>query len=86
MVTYTYDELKTTYNVNIIFFLQYSGLVRSVQDRIKTLNLQNIRNKEANPVLPFPFQVYLKGKKGAQDMYKVLNENNEHQVEKSHGI
>ena len=25
---YTYDELKTTYNVNI-FFLQYSGLIKS---------------------------------------------------------
>ena len=73
---YTYDELKTTYNVNINF-LQYSGLVRSIQVWKKTLNLQNIRNKGVNPVLPFPFQVYLKSKKGTQDMYKVLNENNE---------
>ena len=28
---YTYDELKTTYSVNINF-LQYSGLIRSVLD------------------------------------------------------
>ena len=73
---YTYDELKITYNVSINF-LQYSGPVWSVQDWKKTLNLQNIRNKEVNPVLPFPLQVYLKSKKGTQDMYKVLNENNE---------
>ena len=58
-------------------FLQYSGLARSVQDWKKTLNLKNIRNREANPVLPVSFQVYLKSKKGTQDMYKVLNENNE---------
>ena len=33
---YTYDELKTTYNVNINF-LQYSGLIRSVLDWKKKL-------------------------------------------------
>lgn len=70
---YTYDELNTTYNV-IIKVLQYSGMVRSVMDWKKTLNLENVRNKVANPVLPFPLQVYLKNKKGTQDMYKLLKE------------
>lgn len=71
---YTYLELKRTYDVNINF-LQYSGLVRSIQDWKKTLNLENIKTKVANPVLPFPVQVYLKSHKGTQDMYKILNEN-----------
>lgn len=71
---YTYFELKRIYNVNINF-LQYSGLVRSILDWKKTLNLENIKNKVANPVLPFPVQVYLKSQKGTQDMYKILNEN-----------
>ena len=73
---YTYDELKTTYNVNINF-LQYSGLTRSVLDWKKKLKLEDIRNKLANPILPFPVQVYLKSKKGTQDMYNLLNKNND---------
>ena len=54
---YTYDKLKTTYNVNINF-LQYSGLIRSVLDWKKKLKLEDIRNKLAYPILPFPVQVY----------------------------
>ena len=73
---YTYDELKTTYNVNINF-LQYSSLIRSVLDWKKKLKLEDIRNKLANPILQFPVQVYLKSKKGTQDMYNLLNKNND---------
>ena len=69
---YTYDELKATYNVTINF-LQYSGLVRSILAWKKTLNLANIRHKEVNPIIPFLIQIYLKSKKGAQDMYNLLN-------------
>ena len=69
---YTYDELKATYNVTINF-LQYSGLIRSILAWKKTLNLANIRHKEVNPIIPFPVQIYLKSKKGAQDMYNLLN-------------
>ena len=72
---YTYDELKTTYNVNI--FLQYSGLIRSVLDWKKKIKLEDIRNNLANLILPFPVQVYLKSKKGTQDMYNLLNKNND---------
>ena len=73
---YTNDELKNTYNVNINF-LQYSGLIRSVLDWKKKLKLEDVRNKLANPILPFPVQVYLKSKKGTQDMYNLLNKNND---------
>ena len=52
-------------------------MVRSIQDWKKKVNLANIRIKEANTALPFPFQARLKSKKGTQDMYKVGNENNE---------
>ena len=69
---YTYDELKATYNVTINF-LQYSGLIRSILAWKKTLNLANIRHKEVNPIIPFSVQIYLKSKKGAQDMYNLLN-------------
>ena len=71
---YTYDELKaTTYNVTINF-LQYSGLVRSILAWKKTLNLANI---EVNPIIQFSIQIYLKSKKGAQDMYHLLNKTTE---------
>ena len=56
---YTYDELKATYNVTINF-LQYSGLIRSIL-------------AWKNPIIPFSVQIYLKSKKGAQDMYNLLN-------------
>ena len=69
---YTYDELKATYNVTINF-LQYSGLIRSILAWKKTLTLANIRHKEVNPIIPFSVQIYLKSKKGAQDMYNLLN-------------
>ena len=69
---YTYDELKTTYNVTINF-LQYSCLIRSILAWKKTLNLANIRYKEVNPIIPFSVQIYLNSKKGAQDMYNLLN-------------
>ena len=69
---YTYDELKATYNVTINF-LQYSGLIRSILAWKKTLNLANIRHKVVNPIIPFSVQIYLKSKKGAQDMYNLLN-------------
>ena len=69
---YTCDELKATYNVTINF-LQYSGLVKSILAWKKTLNLANIRHKEINPIIPFSIQIYLKNKKGAQDMYNLLN-------------
>ena len=69
---YPYDELKATYNV-VINFLQYSGLVRSILAWKKTLNLANIQHKEVNPIIPFSIQIYLKSKKGAQDMYNLLN-------------
>ena len=39
--------------------------------------LENINKKIDNPILPFSFQIYSKNKKGAQDMYKLLNKNNE---------
>ena len=68
----------------ILFFLQYSGLIRSVLDWKKKLKLEDIRNKLANPILPV--QVYLKSKKGTQDMYNLLNKNNDPQVEKYLGI
>ena len=68
---YTNDELKATYNVNINF-LQYSGLVRPILAWKKTLNLANMRHKEVNPIIPFSIQIYLKSKKGAQDMYILL--------------
>ena len=45
---YTYDELKTTYNVNINF-LQYSDLIRSVLDWKKNIKLEDIKTKLANP-------------------------------------
>ena len=69
---YKYEELKATYNVTINF-LQYSGLVRSILAWKKTLSLANIQHKEINPIIPFSFQIYLKNKKGAQDMYNLLN-------------
>ena len=49
----------------------------SVLDWKKILGIENIRNKEAIPVLPFPVQVNLKSRKGTQDMFKLLNENND---------
>ena len=61
-IIYTYDELKATYNVTINF-LQYSGLVRSIVAKKKTLNLAYIRHKEVNPIIAFSIQVYLKVKK-----------------------
>ena len=73
---YTYDELKATYNVNINF-LQYSGMVKSVLDWKKKLNLVNTKNKMTNPILPLLLQIYLKNKKGTQAMYKLLSENND---------
>ena len=73
---FTYEELKRTYNVNINF-LQYSGLVRSVTDWKKKLNLENMKNKAESPILPFAFKIYLKSKKGTQDMYKLLNKSTE---------
>ena len=69
---YTYDELKATYNITINF-LYNSGLVRSILAWKKTLNLANIRHKEVTPIIPFSIQIYLKSKKGAQDMYNLLN-------------
>ena len=71
---YTYDQLKATYNVTINF-LQYSGLVKAILDWKKTLNLANIRQKEVNTIIPFSIQIYIKSKKGAQDMYSLLNKN-----------
>ena len=57
-----------------INYLQYSGLVRSILAWKKTLNLANIRHKEVNPIIPFSIQIYIKSKKkGAQDMYNLLN-------------
>ena len=73
---FTYEELKRTYNVNINF-LQYSGLVRSATDWKKKLNLENMKNKAESPILPFAFKIYLKSKKGTQDMYKLLNKSTE---------
>ena len=73
---YTYDELKTTYNVNINI-LQYSGLISSVLDWKKKIKLEDIRNKLANPIPPFPVQVYLKSRKGTQDMYNLINKTND---------
>ena len=55
------------------------GLIRSVLDWKKTLKLKDIRNKLAYLILPFPVQVYLKSKKGTQDMYNLLNKNNDPQ-------
>ena len=69
---YTFEELKATYNLTIDF-LQYSGLIRSILAWEKTLNLANIRHKEINPIIPFSIQIYLRNKKGAQDMYNLLN-------------
>ena len=66
--SYTYGELKATYYNVTINFLQYSGLVKSIIAWKKILNLANIRHKEVNPILPFPFQIYLKSKNGAQVM------------------
>ena len=82
---YTYDELKATYNVTINF-LQYSGLIRSILAWKKTLNLANIRHKEISPIIPFSIQIYLKNKKGAQDMYNLLNKRQTSLLEKSLGI
>ena len=48
---YTYDELKATYNVNINF-LQYSGMVKSVLDCKKKINLVGTKTKMTNPILP----------------------------------
>ena len=73
----TYDELKQAYNNININFLQYSGLVKSVQDWKKTLNLNNTKYKVETPILPFAFKIYLKSIKGIQDMYKLLNNNKE---------
>ena len=71
---YTYDELKATYNVNINF-LQYSGMVKSVLDWKKKLNLVSTKNKMTNPILPLLLQI--KNKKGTQAMFKLLSENND---------
>ena len=73
----TSDELKQAYNNININFLQYSGLVRSVQDWKKTLNLNDAKYKVETPILPFAFKIYLKSIKGIQDMYKLLNNNKE---------
>ena len=61
-------------NIN---FLQYSGHERSVTDWKKKLNLENKKNKAESPILPFAFKIYLKSKKGTQDMYKLLNKSTE---------
>ena len=53
---YTYDELTATYNVNINS-LQYSGMVKSVLDWKKKINLVSTKNKKTNPILP-PYYKY----------------------------
>ena len=68
----TFDALKATYNV-MINFLHYSGLVRSILVWKKTLNLAIIWHKVVNPFIPFSIQIYLISKRGAQDMYNILN-------------
>ena len=74
---FSYEELKRAYNVNINF-LQYNGLVRSILDWKKKLNIENIKKKVENPMnIPFGFKIYIKSKKGSQDMYKLLNESKE---------
>ena len=74
MVTFfLYEELKRTYNVNIIF-LQYSGFVKSILDWKKKLNLENMKKNKAETIVPFGFKIYIKSKKGTQDMYKLINE------------
>ena len=70
---FSYEELKRTYNININF-LQYSGLVKSILDWKKKLNLENMKNKAETPIVPFGFKIYIKSKKGTQDMYKLINE------------
>ena len=55
---YAYDELKATKKVNIINFLQYSGLIRSILAWKKTLNIANIRHKEVSPIIPVLIQTY----------------------------
>ena len=45
--------------------------------KTKQIKLENINRKIDNPILPFAFQIYSKNKNGAQDMYKLLNKNNE---------
>ena len=36
-----------------------------------------MKNKAESPILPFAFKIYLKSKKGTQDMYKLLNKSTE---------
>ena len=59
------------YNVNINF-LKYSGIVKSILDWKKKINLVNIETRMPNPIVPASIKVYLKNKKGAQDMYRLL--------------
>ena len=74
MVTFfLYEELKRTYNININF-LQYSGFVKSILDWKKKLNLENMKKNKAETIVPFGFKIYIKSKKGTQDMYKLINE------------
>ena len=40
---------------------------------MKTLHLANIRHKKVNPITPCSIQIYLKSKRGAQDIYNLLN-------------
>ena len=74
-------NMSSSLNKDIIIininFLKYSGLVRSVQDWKKTLNLNNTKYKVETPILPFAFKIYLKSKNGIQDMYKLLNNTKE---------
>ena len=38
------------------------------------MNLENMKNKAETPIVPFDFKIYIKSKKGTQDMYKLINE------------
>ena len=83
---YSTDSIKTKWKLNwSVNRLKLLGITFDTDlDKMLTLNfsdknlkLEDIRMKLANPILPFPVQVHLKSKKGTQDMYNLLNKNND---------
>ena len=69
-------ELKTYRNITTNY-LEYYSLVASVKEYMKTHNIEMLQTNIPKPALPFYLSIIIENKKGAKDLYNILNRNND---------
>ena len=77
---YSEIEFKNKYNIKTNF-IQYNGLINAIKALLCKSRV--ILNKNCTrPIIPPIYSLIIKSKKGCQDMYKILNNNNEQPTSK----